>query len=144
MNPAELDQLSIIAQAEGEKLKALVDSFLPKIKQIDVLRNRTGLAMVPYTDTVQGTVFHIGEVLIAEALVNVEGVDGYGAVMGRDLEQALAVAIVDAVSRREGEPFGEIQTLIEDFAAEQQTLSMAADEALLKQVEATRVEMETF
>lgn len=144
MNPQELDPLSVIAQSDGEQLKACVDRFLPKIKNVEVIRNRTGLVMLPYTDTVKGAVFHLGEVLLAEAWVSVEGVEGYGAVMGRDLEQALAVAIVDAVSRCTGGPFDEIQAIVADFVAEQRAQLVAADDLLLKQVEATRVEMETF
>ncbi len=43
--------------------------------------------------------FHLGEALVTEALVEYEGVQGYGMVMGDQPERALAAASVDAIAR---------------------------------------------
>ena len=93
----QTDYLSILTNTPADQLKSFVDTLLPQIGNVDVLQNRTGLVMVPYTDSVQGNVFHLGEVLVAEARVRIGAQEGYGAVMGRDLVQAVAVAIVDAL-----------------------------------------------
>jgi alpha-D-ribose 1-methylphosphonate 5-triphosphate synthase subunit PhnG len=124
----------------AEAIKLFADEMIPHLGSITVLQNRTGLVMLPYTDSAQGTRFHLGEVLVAEAHVRLDsGIEGYAACVGRDLLQALAIALLDAALR------AEIQIpAIEAFLIEQQIAQKEADEQLLRQVEATRVEMETF
>lgn len=118
----------------------LAEAILPALGEVQVLSNRTGLVMLPYTDTSQGTRFHLGEVLVAEAHVRLaNGVEGYGACVGRDLLHALAVALLDAALVA-----GIARERILAFLVEQAAAQAAADELLLRQVEATRVEMETF
>ena len=133
--------LSDLAQASPERLKQLIDSLLPMLGDVTVLLNRTGIVMLPATDTVQGVQFHVGEVLVAEAHVRLDaaGVEGFGACIGRDLQQALAIAIADACLR--AEVFvDEIQT----FARSERERLDVLDRDLLARVAATRVEMETY
>ncbi|MCB0113927.1 MAG: phosphonate C-P lyase system protein PhnG [Caldilineaceae bacterium] len=137
--PAQADYLSVLSRVPAERLKSFVEALLPHLGHVDALRNRTGLAMIPYTESVENSVFHLGEALIAEAQVRVGDVEGYGACLGRDLEQALAIAILDAALQ--GERW--VASIVEFLRAEQATQT-AEDDLLLRQVEATRVEMETF
>lgn len=139
MTLTQSEYLSILTNVPAERIKPFVDELLPQLGEIDVLKNRTGLIMIPYTDSVAGTPFHLGEVLVAEAHVRVGEREGYAAVLGRDLEQALAVAILDAAVQS-----ALLLDKIEPFIAAEAARQAAADEALLRQVEATRVEMETF
>ncbi|MFZ4827432.1 MAG: phosphonate C-P lyase system protein PhnG [Phototrophicaceae bacterium] len=133
------EMLSILTHAPSQTVKLFVDDLIPQLGEIIVQQNRTGLVMVPATDSVDGTIFHLGEVLIAEAFVTVEGYKGYAACMGRDLEQALALAILDATQR------GQLLTeQVNAFVAEQAQLLAEQEQQLLRQVEATRVNMETF
>lgn len=133
------EMLSILTHAPAQVVKSFVDDLLLQLGEIIVQQNRTGLVMVPATDSVDGTIFHLGEVLLAEAYVMVEGHPGYAACMGRDLEQALALAILDAAQR------GQLYTeQINVFVAEQARLLQEQEQHLLRQVEATRVNMETF
>jgi alpha-D-ribose 1-methylphosphonate 5-triphosphate synthase subunit PhnG len=131
--------LSILTHAPTETVKAFVEELLPTIGEVEVLNNRTGLVMLPYTDSRQGALFHLGEVLIAEAHVRLEGAEGYAACVGRDHVQALAVAILDAALRA-----GLMTDRIWSFIEEQSQALEEADRALLRKVEATRVELETF
>jgi alpha-D-ribose 1-methylphosphonate 5-triphosphate synthase subunit PhnG len=134
--------LETLALAPANAVKTLADELLPKLEargQLEVLENRTGLAMLPYRDTVQGTLFHLGEVLLAEGRVRLNELEGYGAVLGRDLEHALAMALTDlawqssvGVERIEG------------FVRAAQAAQLEAQDALYRKVEATRVQMETF
>jgi len=134
------EYLSILSRAEVESLKLFADSIIPALEPIQVNQNRTGLVMIPYTDTAQNTQFYIGEALIAEARVTIlNGTEGYGACMGYDLEQALAIALCDAALT------AGVQTdSINAFVAQQAALQEEADDALLKAIESTRAEMETF
>jgi alpha-D-ribose 1-methylphosphonate 5-triphosphate synthase subunit PhnG len=133
--------LDILAASEPTAIKAFAEEILTDLGDVIVLTNRTGLAMLPYEDTVKGTAFHLGEVLVAEAHIRLpaSGMEGYGAVTGRDLEQAMAMAVVDAAILT-GHRTGPILEFLNGEAARQK----GADRERLRKVEATRVQMETF
>ena len=137
LNQAEV--LGVLTRAPADRVKGFVEELLPELEAVEVLQNRTGLVMLPMTESVQGATFYLGEVLVAEARVRVGHADGYAACLGRDLQQALAIAILDAALAA-GTQRDRITTFVAELAAD---LS-AADDRLLRQVEATRVEMETF
>jgi len=130
--------LDILARADAARLTALAERLLPGLGEIEVIQSRTGLVMLPMRDTVQGTDFHLGEVLVAEAHIRAGGHDGYGMVIGRDLTRAMAMAVVDAAAACAALP--EIVALVREERAAQ----AAADTARLREIEATRVDMETF
>jgi alpha-D-ribose 1-methylphosphonate 5-triphosphate synthase subunit PhnG len=130
--------LDILARADAARLAGFAESLLPGLGEIEVIHSRTGLVMLPMRDTVQGTDFHLGEVLVAEAQIRAGGTDGYGMVIGRDLERAMAMAVVDAAAALGQTP--EIRRFLQTEAEAQ----AAADSARLREIEATRVDMETF
>jgi alpha-D-ribose 1-methylphosphonate 5-triphosphate synthase subunit PhnG len=137
---AHSHHLSVLSRAQAEPLKLLADALIPALEPITVMYNRTGLVMLPYADTAQGATFHLGEVLIAEARIQAAGShEGYGACLGHDLEQALAMALLDVALCA-----GLHVETITAFIAEQERLLLQADETLLRNVESTRAEMETF
>lgn len=147
--------LSVLAQTPPGQLKAFTEEILAQLDEVNadiqVLQNRTGLVMLPHTDSVEGTPFHLGEVLMSEAHVRVDQQEGYGACLGRDLEQSLAMAILDAVmqappqpSAKAGRGFASFHAAILDFVTAQAQAQQDADADLLRKVEATRVEMEVF
>src|SRR5579859_7845367 len=126
---SQSDYLTILASTPAESVKELAESVIPSLEPIHVVYNRTGLVMLPGVDTAQGGVFYLGEVLIAEARVQiVNGVEGYGACMGYDLAQALAIALLDAalIAQIMAEP-------ILRFVAEQAAKQAEADRMLLQQ-----------
>lgn len=131
--------LDVLARADPARLAALAEGLLPALGAIEVIHSRTGLVMLPMRDTVQGTDFHLGEVLVAEAQIRAAGTDGYGMVVGRDLERAMAMAVVDAAAARLGQT-PEIRAFLHHEARAQ----TATDTARLREIEATRVDMETF
>jgi len=131
--------LDVLARADAEALKACAEPLLGHLPDIAVIENRTGLVMLPMRDTAQGTHFHLGEVLMSEARIAAAGQDGYAMRRGRDLEAAMAMAVIDlAVALGVGH--GPVAAFLEDASAAQ----AAEDEATLRRVEATRVYMETF
>lgn len=132
--------LDVLARARPARLKALAESLLGGMGDISVLTNRTGLVMVPMRDTVEGVDFHLGEVLVSEAhIADAAGHVGYGMVIGRDLERAMAMAVIDLRIAAVGE-----EPVTVEFLAEERAHLAAEDATRMRQVEATRVEMETF
>ena len=137
---SQSEYLSILSHAPLEAVKALAEDVLSTLGTIQVLLNRTGLVMLPYTDNAQGTVFHLGEVLVAEAHIQIEnGTQGYGMCLGRDQVAALGIAVLDAALSAQimTEP-------ILAFISAQAEAQAEADKQLLRAVESTRVEMQTF
>ena len=131
--------LSVLARADATRLKAFAEPLITDLGDIEVRENRTGLVMLPMRDTAQGVHFHLGEVLMSEARISAAGVEGYGMRRGRDLEAAMAMALVDlcvALGLRHDDCAAFVEAEAQSQAAE--------DEATLKRVEATRVDMETF
>lgn len=132
--------LSILTHSTSDDVTHLAESVLEQLGDIQVLKNQSGLVMLPYTDSSQGTRFHLGEVLVAEAHIQLsDGTQGYGMVLGRDLLFAMGVAVLDAAYAS-----GVMADAIERFLHEQQQAQAEADDELLRKVAATRVEMETF
>ncbi len=137
---SQSDTLTILTHTPAAEVKTLAEAILPVLGDVRVLINRTGLVMLPYTDSAEGAIFHLGEVLVSEAHIELAtGIQGYALCTGRDLVQALAIAVLDAALT------ANIQTeKITAFLQDQQQAQAAADDLLLRKVEATRVEMETF
>lgn len=131
--------LSILAKADADRIKVFAETLIPQLGDIAVLENRTGLVMLPMRDTAKGVNFHLGEVLVSEARITADGQDGYGMRRGRDLEAAMAMALIDLAVAS-----GISHDTCTVFLDEEATAQTAADTDLLKRVEATRVDMETF
>ncbi len=140
MGYTQSEYLSVLTHSPAEAVKALAEAILPELGDIKVIVNRTGLVMLPYTDSALGAVFHLGEVLVSEAHVQIgSGAQGYAVCAGRDLVQALAVALLDAALTT-----GIETARINAFIDAQARAQAESDDLLLRKVEATRVAMETF
>lgn len=131
--------LGVLARADAVRLKAFAEPLIADLGEIEVRENRTGLVMLPMRDTAQGTHFHLGEVLVSEARIASGGVGGYGMRRGRDLEAAMAMAIVDLCVAS-----GLHTDACNAFVTSEATAQFRQDRDTLRRVEATRVDMETF
>ena len=144
--------LALLSRANADQVKALANGLLPELTRLgslEVIQNRTGLVMLPYRDTVQGTQFFLGEVLVAEGHVRFTAnsdsrletrvAEGYGAMLGRDLEAALSVALIDLCVQ-----LGVNPSSVAVFLEHEKTVQDNADDMLWRKVESTRVQMETF
>lgn len=142
------DYLSILTATPAQEIKQFTETVLERLAAgqvpVEVLTSRTGLAMLPFTDSVKGVTFHLGETLLAEAHVRVGQQEGYAACLGRDLEQAIGVAILDALLQSGELAAKAEQPTIHAFVAAAAAQQHAADAALLHKIEATRIELETF
>ncbi len=133
------DTLGTLARADGAKLKAFAETLIAELGEIEVLQSRSGLVMLPTRDTAGGVAFHLGEVLVSEAHIRKGDTVGYGMRRGHDLEASMAMALVDLAMARDVRA----ADCAAFCAAEANSLAMA-DRVVLRRVEATRVNMETF
>ena len=133
------DTLGTLARADGAKLKAFAETLIPELGDIEVLKSQSGLVMLPMRDTAKGVAFHLGEVLMSEAHIRKGDFQGYGMRRGHDLEASMAMALVD-LAMATGVRHSDCKTFCEAQAGALQK----ADEDVLRRVEATRVNMETF
>lgn len=131
--------LSALARADAVRIKAFAETLIAPLGEIAVLQSRTGLVMLPMRDTAGGTSFHLGEVLVSEAHIRRDGVEGYGMRRGRDLEAAMAMALID-LAITSGIDIARCDAFCKDEAA----IQAKADHETLRRIQATRVDMETF
>ena len=99
-----------------------------------------GMVMARAQDGARGEVFNLGEVLVTEARVSIEGREGWGMVLGRAPDHALSVAVVDAgleAGHRDGT---EIERDLADLAAE----AAAKTNEEWVRVAPTRVQFDVF
>ena len=90
------ERFELIAIARKEKLNLIAEEVRKSLK-VKVIKQNTALIMMRARDSVEKEVFNLGEVLVSEVWVEVNGVLGYSLVLGDDIEKALAGAILDAV-----------------------------------------------
>lgn len=133
------ERLTTLARADAARLKTQAEAILPMLGHIEVLQSRTGLVMLPMRDTVEGTAFHLGEVLVSEAHIESDGVQAYGMRRGHDLEAAMAMALLDLALLT-----GRGTTEATRFCDTEAAVHAQEDDKTLRRVEATRVDMETF
>ncbi len=133
------DTLGTLARADGARLKAFAETLIPDLGDIEVLKSQSGLVMLPMRDTAKGTAFHLGEVLMSEAHIRKGDVQGYGMRRGHDLEASIAMALIDLAMSTDVRV-----SECEAFSAAEAKALKAKDDDVMRRVEATRVNMETF
>ena len=80
-----------------KKIIAELSSEIQKIYSPVVIKEPgKTLAMIKMREPVKESLFYIGEVIVCEAAVEIDGVKGVAAVMGDDTEKTLDMAIIDA------------------------------------------------
>jgi alpha-D-ribose 1-methylphosphonate 5-triphosphate synthase subunit PhnG len=91
----ETDQ--VLCECEIEKLINFVSSFESSLN-IDILLNpKLGMTMIQAEDSIDLQPFYLGEVLITECELNVNGTLGYGYCMGDNSQRAYCIALIDAI-----------------------------------------------
>jgi len=108
----EREQLSYLLQnADSSELMALVEKII-ETSNVQILANPAQQTLlVPVFDPVTKKRFYGGEVLVTQALVDIDGTKGWGMVMDNNPDLALAVAICDAAFSADIE-----KNMIEDIA----------------------------
>ncbi|MBB6735098.1 phosphonate C-P lyase system protein PhnG [Cohnella zeiphila] len=101
LNSAKVSKLLI------ESEEPLLERFAAEIErnyQVRIVRAaEKSLVMSQARDTVSHQPFYLGEILVTECTVELNGVYGYGILMGERSEEAYRLAVVDAAFRSHAE-----------------------------------------
>ncbi|MDQ0206973.1 phosphonate C-P lyase system protein PhnG [Alkalicoccobacillus murimartini] len=79
----------------------LADEVIAGYSVVEMVAPRQGLTMVKMRETAKKSLFFIGEALITEAMVEIDGHVGMGMIVGMDEERARHLAIIDAAYQAE-------------------------------------------
>jgi phosphonate C-P lyase system protein PhnG len=144
----------IIAEAHTDALREIADLIVNRM-EVRVLKPPVpGMVMVRHSDPLENTLFLLGEAFVTECEVEVEGLLGYGCVLGSGEERALCGALVDAVlgastsadgasADRTPSPGGHMMTAEVEHLLEAERLRIEARwEAESRAVASTRVSFE--
>jgi len=83
-------------KAEAESISSL-SGDIQKDYNITIIKEPSKtLAMIKMREPVKQSLFYIGEVIVSEAVVEIEGVKGMAVTMGDDTDKTLHMAIIDA------------------------------------------------
>lgn len=85
----------IMANMSNKNLKELSGKITEAGDVIMIKEPSKTLTMIKMRETVKSSLFYIGEVMVSEAIVEMNGIKGMAVTMGDDFEKVLAMAIID-------------------------------------------------
>ena len=131
--------LDILATAPAKALAERWDAFGDKPDHQRLRGPETGLVMVRGRAGGGGAPFNLGEATVSRASVRiVTGEVGHGYCLGRDLDKAEAIAVIDALRQRDA---GRIDA---EIIAPLETLTVENDVTRKNETAATRVDVFTM
>ncbi|MDR1579769.1 MAG: phosphonate C-P lyase system protein PhnG [Synergistaceae bacterium] len=86
----------ILAKADRKDVAAMAADIRKIHSPVIVKEPGKTLAMIKMREPVRQSLFYIGEVIVSEAVVEIDGVRGVAVAMGDDAEKTLDMAIIDA------------------------------------------------
>ena len=101
----------ILAKADRGLVSSLSADIQKSYCPVIVKEPGKTLAMIKMREPVRQSLFYIGELIVCEATVEIDGVQGVAVLMGEDAEKALDMAIIDAAINRG--VFEGMETLLE-------------------------------
>lgn len=133
-------RFSTLAVADDTSVRRLAERILAAAHEVEVVRPATAATMlIELTESVQHQPFYLGEVVVSEATVRVDGCRGDAVVIGHDLERALAAAVCDAAAEA-----GVLAEEVEDLVARTQAAVAASRTEESNAVASTRVSFEVI
>jgi alpha-D-ribose 1-methylphosphonate 5-triphosphate synthase subunit PhnG len=106
---AELSQLALLILTEYSE------------GQITVLTAQQGMVMLRMRESVASSQFNAGEILVTEVKLELDGIPGFGMVIGGSNRKAMAIALTDAAIRKGGELAGRLEQEIAALSQQLQT-----------------------
>ena len=85
----------MLVRADKGEVSAMSAGIQKTYRPLVVKEGKT-LTMIKLRDPVKQGMFYIGEVIVCEAAVEIDGVQGISVLMGCDGEKALDMAVIDA------------------------------------------------
>ena len=86
----------ILARADRCDVAAMSSGIRDIYSPVIIKEPGKTLAMIKMREPVRQSLFYIGEVIVCEAAVEIDGVQGFAVLMGDDAEKTLDMAIIDA------------------------------------------------
>ncbi len=86
----------ILSKADRNIVIRLAGQIREKHEIVIVKEPEKALTMIKMREPVKESLFYLGEVIVTEATVSADGVNGTAAAMGDDYEKTLSMAIIDA------------------------------------------------
>lgn len=119
----------ILARAGKEQVKNLADEIKEVYSPVIVKAPEKSLTMIRLREPVQESLFYLGEVMVSEAIVDLDGAKGVAVIMGDDFDKVLDMAVIDAACNK-----GVFQRydILEQLEREQ-TLRLEKENALFMQ-----------
>lgn len=86
----------IMSKADRSIIMKLAEN-VKKANEVMIIKEpEKSLAMIKMREPVKESLFYLGEVIVTEATVSVQGKNGTAVAMGDDFEKTLSMAIIDA------------------------------------------------
>jgi alpha-D-ribose 1-methylphosphonate 5-triphosphate synthase subunit PhnG len=101
---------AILAKSDRHILSALAAEIQANHRVAIVKGPNKALAMIQMREPVRQGLFYLGEVIVSEAVAELEGVKGVAVAMGDDTEKVLHMAVIDAAVNKG--VFTEMDTLL--------------------------------
>jgi alpha-D-ribose 1-methylphosphonate 5-triphosphate synthase subunit PhnG len=86
----------ILAKADRRDVAAMAAGIRKTHRPVIVKEPGKTLTMIKMREPVRQSLFYIGEIIVSEAVVEIDGVQGTAVLMGDDAEKTIDMAIVDA------------------------------------------------
>jgi phosphonate C-P lyase system protein PhnG len=109
-----MDYFEIVAEAPPDAVRGIAEAILSRSNVRVLKAPAPGMVMVRHTDPLENTLFLLGEAYVTECEVEVDGLLGYGCVLGSGEERALCGALVDAVIGGRHSIASEIEPLLQE------------------------------
>ena len=90
----------ILTRADREDVIALGAELQQNYPVMIVKKPEKSLTMIKMREPVKQSLFYLGEVIVTEATVSLDGVVGTAVTMGDDFEKTLHMAIIDAAENK--------------------------------------------
>ncbi len=90
----------ILAKADAASIARLAEELKAAHSITMVKEPNKTLTMIKMREPVKESLFYIGEVLVCEAVIELDGTRGMAVTMGDDFEKVLNMAIIDAAYNR--------------------------------------------
>jgi len=91
----------ILAKADRDVIASLSADIQKTHKPVIVKEPGKTLTMIKMREPVKQSLFYIGEVIVCEAVVEIDGIKGVAVLMGDDAEKTLNMAIIDAAVNKD-------------------------------------------
>lgn len=86
----------IMSKADRTVILNLADEIKEKHEVVIVKKPEKALTMIKMREPVKESLFYLGEVIVTETTVAIDGINGTAVTMGDDFEKTLAMAVIDA------------------------------------------------